>query len=37
MLSKPDRIRLRHMLDASREAIGYAEGRSRGGAAIGPH
>jgi len=30
MLSKPDRIRLRHMLDASREAIGYAEGRSRG-------
>ena len=30
MLSKPDRIRLRHMLDASREAIGYAEGLSRG-------
>lgn len=29
MLAKPDRIRLKHMLDASREAIGYAEGRSR--------
>jgi uncharacterized protein with HEPN domain len=29
MLAKPDRIRLQHMLDASREAIGYTEGRSR--------
>lgn len=29
MLAKADRIRLLHMRDASREAIGYAEGRSR--------
>ena len=29
MLAKADRIRLRHMLDVSREAIRYAEGRSR--------
>jgi uncharacterized protein with HEPN domain len=30
MLPKADRIRLTHMLDASREAMTYAEGRSRG-------
>jgi len=30
MLSKADRIGLLHMLDASREALGYVEGRSRG-------
>jgi uncharacterized protein with HEPN domain len=30
MLPKADRIRLTHMLDAAREAMGYAEGRSRG-------
>lgn len=29
MLAKADRIRLQHMLDASREAISYVEGRSR--------
>jgi len=29
MPPKPDRIRLRHMLDAAQEAIQYAEGRSR--------
>lgn len=29
MLPKADRIRLTHMLDAAREAIGYAEGRAR--------
>jgi len=29
MLAKPDRIRLRPMLDATHEALGYARGRSR--------
>ena len=29
MLPESDRIRLRHMLDAAREALRYAEGRSR--------
>lgn len=29
MLPESDRIRLQHMLDATREALGYAEGRSR--------
>jgi len=30
MLPEPDRIRMRHMLDAIREALGYARERSRG-------
>jgi uncharacterized protein with HEPN domain len=29
MLPKKDRIRLRHMLDATREALGYVQDRSR--------
>lgn len=29
MLSKDDRIRLMHMVDAAREAIGYTMGRTR--------
>jgi uncharacterized protein with HEPN domain len=29
MLPKDDAIRLRHMLDASREALSFAAGRSR--------
>jgi uncharacterized protein with HEPN domain len=29
MFPEPNRIRLRHMLDATREALGYAKGRSR--------
>ena len=29
MLPKADEVRLRHMLDAGREALGYAQGRSR--------
>ncbi|NLG27491.1 MAG: DUF86 domain-containing protein [Chloroflexi bacterium] len=28
-MPKADEVRLRHMLDAGREALGYAEGRSR--------
>jgi len=28
-MRKDDRIRLRHMLDAAREAVGFARGRSR--------
>jgi len=29
MLPDPDVIRLRHMLDAAQEAVGYAQGRTR--------
>lgn len=29
MLSEPDRVRLRHMLDAARRAVHFAEGRTR--------
>ena len=29
MLPEKDRIRLRHMLDATREALGYVQNRSR--------
>ena len=28
-MPKADRVRLRHMLDAAREAVGFARGRSR--------
>ena len=28
-MDKPDRIRLRHMLDAANEAVSFVEGRSR--------
>jgi uncharacterized protein with HEPN domain len=34
MLPKTDRIRLQHMLDASREAISYAQGRTRDDLAV---
>jgi len=30
MLAKPDRIRLMHIVDPAREAMAYANGRSRG-------
>ena len=29
MLPEPDRIRLQHMLDAAREAMGYVRGKTR--------
>ena len=28
-MPKPDEVRLRHMLDAAEQAIGFARGRSR--------